>query len=80
MVAVHSINSNPTHSLNRGAILHRSPISIFQGENKMSTLTIFASIIATLLLIWAVWFIISMIIYIRSGQYDTDKRLREICK
>ncbi len=46
----------------------------------MSTLTIFASIIATLLLIWAVWFIISMIIYIRSGQYDTDKRLREICK
>ena len=46
----------------------------------MSTLTIFASIIATLFLIWAVWFIVSMIIYIRSGQYDTDKRLREICK
>lgn len=46
----------------------------------MSTLTIFASLIATLILIWAVWFIVSMIIYIRSGQYDTDKRLREICK
>ena len=46
----------------------------------MSALTIFASIIATLILIWAVWFIVSMIIYIRSGQYDTDKRLREICK
>ncbi len=59
---------------------HRSPIFIFQGENKMSTLTIFASIIATLFLIWAVWFIVSMILYIRSGQYDTDKRLREICK
>jgi len=61
-------------------MFHRSPISIFQGENKMSTLTIFASLIATLILIWAVWFIVSMIIYIRSGQYDTDKRLREICK
>ena len=46
----------------------------------MSALTLFASLIATLILIWAVWFIISMIIYIRSGQYDTDKRLREICK
>ena len=59
---------------------HRSPIFIFQGENKMSTLTIFASIIATLFLTWAFWFIVSMILYIRSGQYDTDKRLREICK
>ncbi|MEW6284781.1 MAG: hypothetical protein AB1509_01000 [Chloroflexota bacterium] len=46
----------------------------------MSALTLFASIIAILILIWAVWFIVSMIIYIRSGQYDTDKRLREICK
>jgi hypothetical protein len=46
----------------------------------MSALTLFASIIATLILIWAVWFIVSMIIYIRSGQYETDKRLREICK
>ncbi len=46
----------------------------------MSALTLFASIIATLILIWAVWFIISMIFYIRSGQYDTDKRLRDICK
>ena len=61
-------------------MFHRSPISIFQGENKMSALTLFASIIATLFLIWAVWFIVSMILYIRSGQYDTDKRLREICK
>jgi hypothetical protein len=46
----------------------------------MSALTLFASLIATLFLIWAVWFIVSMILYIRSGQYDTDKRLREICK
>ena len=46
----------------------------------MSALTLFASLIATLILIWAVWFIVSMVIYIRSGQYDTDKRLREICK
>ena len=46
----------------------------------MSALTLFASIIASVFLIWAVWFIISMTLYIRSGQYDTDKRLREICK
>ena len=46
----------------------------------MSTLTIFASIIATLFLIRAVWFIISMTLYIRSVQFDTNKRLREIGK
>jgi hypothetical protein len=46
----------------------------------MSALTLFASIIATLILIWAVWFIVSMIRYIRSGQYEMDQRLREICK
>ena len=46
----------------------------------MSALTLFASIIATLILIWAVWFIVSMIIYIRSGQYQVDQRLRDVCK
>ncbi len=46
----------------------------------MSTLTIFASIIATLFLIWAVWFIVRFIQYVGSGEYEMDKRLREICK
>lgn len=46
----------------------------------MSVLTLFTSIIATLILVWAVWFIVSMIHYIRSGQYEIDQRLRDICK
>ena len=46
----------------------------------MSALTIFASIIATLFLIWAVWFIIRFIHYIASGEYEVDQRLRDICK
>jgi len=46
----------------------------------MSALTIFASIIATSILIWAVWFIIRLIQYIGSGEYEMDRRLREICK
>jgi uncharacterized membrane protein len=79
MVAVHPLNQfNPF--LNRGAMEHRSPIFIFQGENKMSTLTIFASIIATLILIWAVWFIVRFIQYVGSGEYEMDQRLRDICK
>lgn len=46
----------------------------------MNALTFFASIIASLFLIWAFWFIVSLIRYIRSGQYEIDQRLREICK
>ena len=46
----------------------------------MFALTIFASIIAALFLIWAVWFIVSLIRYIRSGQYQIDQRLRDVCK
>jgi hypothetical protein len=46
----------------------------------MSALTIFASIIATLILIWAVWFIIRFIQYVGSGEYEMDQRLHDICK
>ena len=46
----------------------------------MLVFTMIAYILAALVLTWAFWFIVSMILYIRSGQYDTDKRLREICK
>ena len=46
----------------------------------MSALTIFASIIASLILIWAVWFIIRFIQYVGSGEYEMDQRLRDICK
>ena len=46
----------------------------------MSALTIFAYIIATLILIWAIWFIVRFIQYVASGEYEMDQRLREICK
>jgi hypothetical protein len=46
----------------------------------MSALTLFASIIAILFLIWAVWFVIRLIQYIASGEYEIDQRLNDICK
>ncbi|MDP2324848.1 MAG: hypothetical protein Q8N51_12570 [Gammaproteobacteria bacterium] len=46
----------------------------------MSAFTVLACILVSLILIWAVWFIVSMIRYIRSGQHEMDQRLREICK
>ncbi len=58
----------------------RFPIFIFQGEKLMSAFTLFASILATLILIWAVWFVIRFIQYIASGEYEVDQRLRDICK
>ena len=33
-----------------------------------------------LTILWALWFIVRLIRYIRSGQYQIDQRLREICK
>ena len=41
----------------------------------MSTLSI---ILAVPVCIWAVWFVIESIRYIASGEYEMDKRLREI--
>ncbi|MFZ5886021.1 MAG: hypothetical protein ACOYYF_01000 [Chloroflexota bacterium] len=46
----------------------------------MSVFTILIISAAALILIWAVWFVIAMIRYIASGQYEMDKRLRDICR
>ena len=46
----------------------------------MSALAIFASIIAALFILWAVWFVIRFIQYVASGEYEMDQRLRDICK
>ncbi len=46
----------------------------------MSTFTLIVILIAALFLGWAIWFLIAMIRYIASGQYEVDKRLREVCK
>ena len=29
---------------------------------------------------WAIWFVIELIRYITSGEYEMDKRLKDICK
>ena len=29
---------------------------------------------------WAIWFVIELIRYIVSGEYEMDKRLKDICK
>jgi hypothetical protein len=36
--------------------------------------------LAALMLAWALWFIVRMIRYIRSGRYAIDQRLRDVCK
>ncbi len=46
----------------------------------MSAFTLFASILASLILIWAVCFVIRFVHYIASGEYEVDQRLRDICK
>jgi hypothetical protein len=46
----------------------------------MSVFTILIAALGILFLVWALWFIVSMIRYIRSGRYEMDQRLREICK
>jgi hypothetical protein len=44
----------------------------------MSTFTIFLFIVALLVLGWALWFVIEFIRYTISGEYEMDKRLRDI--
>ncbi|MCL4273155.1 MAG: hypothetical protein QY328_00350 [Anaerolineales bacterium] len=46
----------------------------------MSVFTILIAALGILFVVWALWFIVSMIRYIRSGRYEMDQRLREICK
>ena len=36
--------------------------------------------ILALMVLWALWFIVALIHYIRSGQYQIDQRLRDVCK
>jgi len=44
----------------------------------MSALTIFGTLIALLFTGWAIWFLTGLIRYVRSGDYDVDKRLQNI--
>ncbi len=40
--------------------------------------TIFLTAIALLVAAWAVWFLVALVRYIRSGDYDVDRRLDNI--
>ena len=44
----------------------------------MSALTLIAILIALGFLSWGVWFVIEFIRYLVTGEYETDKRLRNI--
>ena len=46
----------------------------------MSLFNMLASSMAVLIFIWAIWFLLRLIQYIASGEYEMDQRLREICK
>ena len=46
----------------------------------MSAFTTFVVVISILILVWAIWFIIRLVQYIRSGEYELDQRLRDICR
>jgi hypothetical protein len=67
-------------SLYRGATKDRSPISFSKGNQIMSTLTILGISVSIIILVWAIWFIVRLIQYVSSGEYDVDKRLNDICR
>lgn len=46
----------------------------------MSAMTLIAILIGLPVSIWALWFVIEFVRYIMSGEYELDKRLRDICK
>ena len=41
-------------------------------------MNIFAISIALLIVGWAIWFLVGLVRYVRSGDYDVDKRLQNI--
>jgi len=40
--------------------------------------TVLAVLIAIPVLSWVIWFVIELIRYVASGEYEIDKRLRDI--
>ncbi len=44
----------------------------------MSALTLIAILIAILPLGWAIWFVIELVRYIVTGEYEMDQRLKNI--
>ncbi len=46
----------------------------------MNPITILLGLPALLILGWAAWFVIEFVRYLVSGEYEADKRLRDICR
>ena len=46
----------------------------------MPALTALAILVTLAISGWAIWFVIELIRYIVSGEYEMDKRLKDICK
>ena len=46
----------------------------------MSALTLIAILIGVPVSVWALCFVIEFVRYIFSGEYEMDKRLRDVCK
>ena len=46
----------------------------------MSAFNMLTLTIGILFLLWAIWFLVRLIQYVRSGQYETDQRLNKISR
>ena len=46
----------------------------------MNPITIILTLLALGILGWAIWFVIEFVRYIATGEYETDKRLRDISR
>jgi len=43
-------------------------------------LTLFTILLSALILGYAIWFLLELARYIRSGEYDIDQRLRDLSR
>lgn len=46
----------------------------------MSAFNLLTLTLGSLILLWAIWFVIRLIHYVRSGEYETDQRLQDISR
>lgn len=46
----------------------------------MSAFNIITITIGALILLWAIWFMVRLVQYVRSGEYETDQRLNDVCR
>ena len=44
----------------------------------MSAFNIITITLGVLILLWAIWFMVRLVHYVRSGEYEVDQRLNEI--